>query len=135
MGQRLSETELQKSLDFCANVFTPVTPEQEQRDAENARISKELIEKTEAENPALLEEAMMVQNGTAQKDGEVAEMAASSEPAEPMVTGGSEGVREGDARHMIKDEYTMNSFETEVLNGYSVRLAKGRLGLTQVQEA
>jgi flavin-dependent dehydrogenase len=130
MGRRLSETELQKSLDFCANVFTPVTPEQEQRDAENARISKELLEKTETANPSLLEEAMKVQNGTAQQDGEIAEMAAGSDSAEPA---GTVGIPDGDARHVMKDEFTMNSFESETLNGFSVCLAKGQLGLTKVQ--
>lgn len=130
MGRRLSETELQKSLDFCANVFTPVTPEQEQRDAENARISKELLDKTETANPSLLEEAMKVQNAKAQQDGEIVEMAASSDSAEPV---GTVGIPDGDARHVMKDEFTMNSFESETLNGFSVCISKGQLGLTKVQ--
>jgi len=127
MGKRLSETELQKSLDFCANVFTPVTPEQEQRNAERARISKELLDKTETVTPSLLEDAMKVQNA--------AEMAASSDPAEAVTVDQTEGIPESDARHVMKDEYTMNSFETETLNGYAVRLEKGQLGLNKVQVA
>jgi len=31
MGTRLSETELQKSLDFCVNLFNPTSPEQHER--------------------------------------------------------------------------------------------------------
>jgi hypothetical protein len=129
MGQRLSETELQKSLDFCANVFTPVTPEQEQRDAERARISKELLEKTETVTPSLLEDAMKVQNGTVQQDGEMAA------PAEAVAADQTEGIPKSDARHVMRDEFTMNSFESETLNGYAVRLAKGKLGLAKVQAA
>jgi flavine halogenase len=129
MGKRLSETELQKSLDFCANVFTPVTPEQEQRDAERARVSKELLEKTETATPSLLEDAMKVQNGVVQQDGEMAA------PAEAVAADQTEGIPKSDARHVIKDEFTMNSFESETLNGYAVRLAKGKLGLAKVQAA
>lgn len=31
MGQRLSETELQKSLDFCVKIFNPTSPEEHAR--------------------------------------------------------------------------------------------------------
>lgn len=65
MGTRLSENELQKSLDFCADVFTPTTPEQVERITASGRISKDLLDMTASVlSPAVVEEAMRVQNGT-----------------------------------------------------------------------
>jgi hypothetical protein len=36
------------------------------------------------------------------------------------------------ARRVIQPEFAMNNFESEPLNGYVVRLERGRLGLTRV---
>lgn len=44
MGARLSETELQKSLDFCVNLFNPTTPEQHNRVHCRGDIGKELLD-------------------------------------------------------------------------------------------
>lgn len=121
MGRKLSDTELQKSLDFCAHVFTPMTPEQElAAQAESMHISKELLEKTETKTPAVLEVAMKVQNGSAQHNDEPTEVKVVDDMASLPMTG---------ARHLIKDEYELNNFETETLFGYSVRFTKGQLGL------
>lgn len=78
---------------------------------------------------------MKVQNGTIQQDYEVAEMPVSMVLAEAAVKDQTGGIPENHARHLIEDGYTMTSFETEVLNVYTVRLVKGQLGLTQVQAA
>jgi len=43
MGTRLSENELQKSLDFCVNLFSPTSPEQHERVA-NSGVSKNLLD-------------------------------------------------------------------------------------------
>jgi flavin-dependent dehydrogenase len=135
MGKMISETELQESLDFCANVFTSITPEQIQRNAERARVSKELLDKTEAATPSLLEEAMKVQNGAVQRGDEVAGVTASLKPAEAAAVDQMERIPEGHARDMLKDEYTVSILETEPLNGYTARLAKGHLGMTKVRAA
>ncbi|KAK0486022.1 FAD binding domain-containing protein [Armillaria novae-zelandiae] len=60
MGTRLSETELQKSLDFCVNLFNPTTPEQHEKLHRNGKISKELLDVTSpVMHPTLLEKALL----------------------------------------------------------------------------
>ncbi|KAJ7859637.1 FAD binding domain-containing protein [Mycena olivaceomarginata] len=44
MGKLLSQTELQKSLDFCVNRFNPTTPEQHDRVAGKPEISQALLD-------------------------------------------------------------------------------------------
>lgn len=122
MGKMLFETELQKCLDFCANVSNPVTPEQLLRNTQRIRIGKGLWAKGEAE-------AMEAQNGTVQKDNE----ATGIEPAGAAAADETERIVEARTKLMIKSQYTMNNFETEVLNGFTVRLVKGQLGMTKVQ--
>lgn len=126
MGTKLTETELQKSLDFCVNVFDSFAragPGKVERTAEGSCISKELLEKTETTTQSLLEEAMTVQDKGKTADDEMAEQA-------PQTV--ETGIDKGALRHMIVDEFTINSFETESLNGYTVRLTKGSMGLTKV---
>jgi hypothetical protein len=136
VGKILTETELQESLDFCANVFAHLTPGQTQNNVERPRVSKELLDKTEAATPSLLEEAMKVQNGAVQQGDEVAKMEANSETADAMAADGTERILpDGRARDMIKDEFVVSILETEALNGYTLRLVKGQLGVTKVQEA
>jgi hypothetical protein len=61
MGKRLSETELQKSLDFCVNLFSPTCPEQHERVA-NSGISTTLLDvNSPVINPVVLEETLMVE--------------------------------------------------------------------------
>ena len=60
MGARLSETELQKSLDFCVNLFNPTSPEQHEKVAR--QLSKELLDVTApVVDPALLEAVLRVE--------------------------------------------------------------------------
>lgn len=85
MGARLSETELQKSLDFCVKLFDPTTPEQHERVARggwlkmktkfgngngngkderrlDAKALKELMDvTTPVVDPAVLERALRVE--------------------------------------------------------------------------
>ncbi|KAJ7026334.1 hypothetical protein C8F04DRAFT_1268264 [Mycena alexandri] len=46
MDKPLSDTELQKSLDFCVNLFNPTSPEQHDRIAGQAEISQSLLDVT-----------------------------------------------------------------------------------------
>jgi len=61
MGLRLSETELQKSLDFCVNLFNPTKPEQHERVAKHT-LFKELLDVTApVVDPILLESVLNVE--------------------------------------------------------------------------
>jgi flavine halogenase len=88
MGARLSETELQKSLDFCVSLFNPTTPEQHERVARGEGLTmkmkskngerqldaKALLELMDVSapvvDPAILEDAMMISPDIEEEDGE-----------------------------------------------------------------
>jgi hypothetical protein len=62
MGTRLSETELQKSLDFCVGLFNPTSPEQHARVARGGFIAQELLDVTApVMHPAVLESLLKVE--------------------------------------------------------------------------
>jgi hypothetical protein len=180
MGTRLSETELQKSLDFCVNLFSPTCPEQHERVA-NSGVRKDLLDVNapvmdlEALEGALEEEEERQQpKWTNRHDGK----AAPDREAAPRKDGGGlatitddDGetddermpgklppavkrydrrmkrsdsdaqklaetkmvVNKINARRVVHSEYAINNLESEDLNGFAVRLEKGKLGLTKVQ--
>jgi flavin-dependent dehydrogenase len=134
MGARLSENELQKSLDFCANVFTPTTPEQHERIAESGRISKTLLDMTAPVlDPAVMEEALRIQNGRTDFEVKTEDGSVTTQTVAEMETEAKVVLNKVNARRMINQEYSMNNFESEGLNGYAVRLAQGNLGLNKVK--
>ena len=64
MGARLSEMELQKSLDFCVNLFSPTCPEQHERVANSGLCTEWLDVNAPVIDPKMLEGALMGQMGS-----------------------------------------------------------------------
>lgn len=138
MGTRLSETELQKSLDFCVNLFSPTTPEQHARVAKGAQISQELLDVTApVMGPHVLEGVLRVERkeqnvqsaGSSAADGDSSDEASSDceKQAETEMV-----LNKINARRVVHSEYSINNLESEPVNGYVVRLERGRLGLAKV---
>jgi len=175
MGTRLSENELQKSLDFCVNLFSPTSPEQHERVA-NSGVSKSLLDvNAPVMDSEMLEEAFKVESGTeglkqmnecqyvsgAKKNGLGLETIADDAEGEfrgeeksiklpPAVKRCDRRTKRSDsdaqklaetkmvvnkinARRVVHSEYAINNLESEGLNGFVVRLEKGKLGLTRVR--
>jgi hypothetical protein len=61
MGLRLSETELQKSLDFCVILFNPTTPEQHEQVAKHVLFKYLLDVTAPVVDPILLESVLNVE--------------------------------------------------------------------------
>ncbi|KAF8736524.1 hypothetical protein AX14_014424 [Amanita brunnescens Koide BX004] len=132
MGTRLSESELQKSLDFCLNLFNPTSPEQHERLSRSGRIGKELLDVTApVMNPVMLESALRVgqkSSNTCYVEPEDSELSSDSERASEirMI------LRKINARRVVQSEYVVNNFELEPFDGYVARLETGKLGLVRV---
>lgn len=125
MGARLSETELQKSLDFCVNLFNPTTPEQHEQLSRCGDIAKELLDvASPVINPAFFEDTLNV--GHVVKDSSDTESSSDSEKA----TETKMILNKINARRVVHPEYAINNLETEPLSGYVVKLERGKLGLT-----
>ncbi len=121
VGTRLSETELQKSLDFCVNLFNPTTPEQHEKLHRNGKISKELLDVTSpVMHPNLLEKALLQVTPATEKKNEV------DLQTSKLV------LNKINARRVVHAEYGIHNLESETLDGYVVRLEKGSLGLEKV---
>ncbi|PBK91714.1 FAD binding domain-containing protein [Armillaria gallica] len=121
VGTRLSETELQKSLDFCVNLFNPTTPEQHEKLHRNGKISKELLDVTSpVMHPNLLEKALLQVIPATEKENEV-DLQTSKLVLDKI-----------NARRVVHAEYGIHNLESETLDGYVVRLEKGSLGLEKV---
>lgn len=161
MGTRLSETELQKSLDFCVNLFNPTSPEQHKRVA-NSGVSSELLDvNAPIMDPQVLEvtlkiEAMNLVNGKLGletiNDEHEGENGHGSKVFRlpPAVQRHDRRMKRSDsdaqkaaetkmvvnkinARRVVHSEYAINNLESEGLNGFVVRLVKGKLGLMKVK--
>lgn len=133
MGTRLSESELQKSLDFCVNLFNPTSPEQHERLSRSRKIGKELLDVTApVMNPVMLESALRVGQkslNTCQIESEDSELSSDSERASEMRM----ILRKINARRVVHSEYAISNFELEPLDGYVARLETGKLGLVRVR--
>ncbi|KAI5831782.1 FAD/NAD(P)-binding domain-containing protein [Schizophyllum commune Tattone D] len=121
IGIRLSEDELQRSLDFCANLFNPTTPEQHAELVLGGEIAKDLLDVNKpVVDRAVLNEALHVRD---EKDGEAR-------------LGKSDGAQlvldKINARRVIQPEYAISNMENEGIDGYAVRLQRGNLGLNKV---
>lgn len=135
MGARLSETELQKSLDFCVNLFNPTSPEQHERLSRNRDVAKELLDvAAPIVDPSIFEDTFRVDRVRATSDDN------DSSEDESAVSSESEQVTETkmilnkiNARRVVHPEYSINNLELEPLEGYVVKLEKGKLGLAMVK--
>ncbi|KAJ7039109.1 FAD binding domain-containing protein [Mycena alexandri] len=136
MGKLLSETELQKSLDFCVNLFNPTSPEQHDRVAGQAEISQSLLDVTAPlVDPIMLEHALHVEHKPTSAASTPPPTRirlnnrdrSASEVAETRMV-----LNKINARRVVHAEYTINNFESEPIAGYVVRLEKRRLGLTRL---
>lgn len=123
MGTRLSEAELQKSLDFCVNLFNPTSPEQHQRVAEEkgkryVDVSQPIVD------PASLRD--------------VCASTSKSGMGSPLANGQNETemvLNKINARRVVHSEYYINNLELEPLEGMVVILERGQLGLRSATTA
>jgi hypothetical protein len=135
MGKLLSETELQKSLDFCVNLFNPTTPQQHDRVAAKAKISQSLLDVTAPIiDPIVLEKALHVEHKPPSSSAPPSSRIrltnrdrSASEVAETRMV-----LNKINARRVVHAEYAINNLESEPIAGYVVRLEKGRLGLSRL---
>lgn len=135
MGTRLSETELQKSLDFCVNLFNPTSPEQHERLSRLKDLTgKDLLDVTlPLVDPTILESAIpvMITNSDIIQAGDAID-------SDPDISSDAETASETklvlnkiNARRVVHSEYAINNLESEPLGGFVVRLERGRLGLAK----
>ncbi|KAL0568624.1 hypothetical protein V5O48_013360 [Marasmius crinis-equi] len=109
MGVRLYERELKDCLDFCSKVFNATSPEDHDRLRKNKGVRPEILDLT---SPVV---ANMTVIGT-----------------DPELIKTKDMLEKINSRRVLQSEYTTSSFESEVLEGYRVRLEKGSLGLANV---
>ncbi|KAJ7594636.1 hypothetical protein C8J56DRAFT_443917 [Mycena floridula] len=112
MGCQLSENEIQKSLDFCLKLFNPTSPEQHVDIVQDAAVAKQLLD---VNGPLVCPEELDVQL-TDPKNNE-----------KRMV------LEKINARRVVHAEYQINNLEAEPLEGLSVRLVHGSLGLRKLE--
>jgi flavine halogenase len=136
MGTRLSETELQKSLDFCVNLFNPTSPEQHERlSCLGGVTGRDLLDVTiPIMDPTVLERALPViitnSNIKHSRDNDF--------DSDTKISSDSETTSETrlvlnkvNARRIVHAEYEINNLESEHLGGFVVRLERGKLGLAK----
>ncbi|PPQ62915.1 hypothetical protein CVT24_006155 [Panaeolus cyanescens] len=128
MGARLSETELQRSLDFCVKLFNPTSPEQHERVSLRGDISQELLDvASPVVDPFVFEQAL---HASASSDGEESDSSQSSARSTYIKTLETKMVLDKiNARRIIHNEYYINNLEIEQFDGLAVRLERGKLGL------
>ncbi|KAE9409345.1 putative halogenase [Gymnopus androsaceus JB14] len=119
MGSRLSESELQRSLDFCVNLFNPTSPEEHQESSRRAHGCDEASGGSKDIGGRIL------RVGCCARDAGSSDSDSDSMPK--MV------LDKINARRLVHSEYVINNLEAEELGGYVVRLEKGRLGLVKVE--
>ncbi|CAA7261651.1 unnamed protein product [Cyclocybe aegerita] len=125
MGARLSEAELQKSLDFCVKLFNPTCPEEHERVSQRTAVAKELLDvAAPIVDPRIFEDTLNV--SLPAPDGE--DPANSSDNERAVET--RMVLSKINARRVVHLEYAINNFELEPLEGYVVKLERGKLGLT-----
>ncbi|KAH9918791.1 uncharacterized protein B0H18DRAFT_661236 [Fomitopsis serialis] len=159
MGTRLSEDELQRALDFCVHLFDPTTPEQHERVRRTlARLAVHPgaesgihVERGEArERQSLLDvRAPIVDPSKLEKLLRFQSRRGSESSADPRVleraettgvAGAAPGMEDAEvrmvlekvnARRVIHSEHVdaVNSLEEEAVDGFVVKLERGKLGL------
>jgi hypothetical protein len=145
MGIRLSETELQKSLDFCVKLFNPTTPEEHERLTRSGLVAKELLDvsgpivdpcvfkhlpvgKSEDHPEAEAEEEEFCGGGQSDSDSDN-NFDSDCEKAKET----KRVLDKINARRVVHAEYAIHNLESEPLEGYVVHLEKGRLGLLRLE--
>ncbi|KAF8639517.1 hypothetical protein AX17_001422 [Amanita inopinata Kibby_2008] len=136
MGTRLSESELQKSLDFCVNLFNPTSPEQHERLSRSGKIGRELLDVTApVMDPAMLENSLQVGHKCMDPRHlqleEDSELSSDSEQANEMRM----VLKKINARRVVHSEYAINNLELEPIDGYVMLLEGGKLGLVRVAKS
>lgn len=137
MGKRLSETELQKSLDFCVRLFNPTTPEQHERLSHSSGLFDEVFDiNAPLVDPTIFKDALQIS---------IQSLDSCSEVDSDSDTDGDQSFSESDriletklilekinARKVIHSEYYLNNLEVEAIGGYVMRLERGALGLSRM---
>jgi len=132
MGARLSETELQKSLDFCVNLFNPTSPDQHERLSKRGDITKELLDvASPIVDPTSFENTLHVEHydrsGGSNEDQDQGNSSDTEKAAETRMV-----LNKINARRVVHPEYAINNLEQEPLAGYVVKLERGKLGLVKM---
>ncbi|KAJ8076890.1 hypothetical protein PM082_001313 [Marasmius tenuissimus] len=128
MGSRLSESELQKSLDFCVQLFNPTSPEHHRRLSDDPKIGKELLDVTVPLMSATkLEEYLHHHQSFSTSSAPTGDTSENDNPAADarMV------LNKVNARKVVHPEYSIHNLASEPLGGLSVRLKTGMLGLSR----
>ncbi|KAF7315201.1 hypothetical protein MIND_00034500 [Mycena indigotica] len=134
MGKRLSENELQKSLDFCVKLFGSTTPEDHARVAAQPHVTQELLDVTGPYvDPLVIENALHDHNPVKSTPPPVRRALTKRDRSASEVAETKLVLDKINARRVIHSEYAINNFESEPIAGYVARLEKGRLGLTSTE--
>ncbi|KAF9010477.1 FAD binding domain-containing protein, partial [Cyathus striatus] len=126
MGTRLSEWELQKSLDFCVNLFNPTSPEQHERLLRAGKIYQGLLDvASPIIDPATFERTLRV------------EIVTSAQTAADLKTEKISEMKlvlhKVNARRVVHAEYAIHNLESERIDGFVVKLERGKLGLAKYE--
>ncbi|KAL0955995.1 hypothetical protein HGRIS_002172 [Hohenbuehelia grisea] len=129
MGARLSERELQKSLDFCVQLFNPTSPEQHKRILHREGESRQhlLDVTTPVIDPHLLDEILNIgkyRMGGPHTGHHLPDTLDSKDDDSTRLV-----AHKINARRVVHPEYAINNLESESLDGLVVRLERGDLGL------
>lgn len=134
MGTQLFETELQKSIDFCVDIFNPTTTEQHERLSRSPGIESELLDvNSPIVDPKFLDIALHVARRNANlktsPNGDSDEGKSPSDAERAMED--KRFLNKVNARKVVHAEYAGNSnMESEPLEGFVMRLERGQLGLS-----
>ena len=132
MGARLSETELQKSLDFCINLFNPTIPDEHERVSKRSPICAELMDVgTPLIHPSVLESALslVTESSSSSKTDDAEELDSDPDSDEEGLSETRVVLEKINARRVVHAEYSVNNLEIEYLEGLAVVLEQGKLGL------
>jgi hypothetical protein len=133
MGCRLSESELQRSLDFCINLFNPTSPEEHEIVGGHlTRLGEgnELMDVTKpVVDPETLKDALKTSAPDCLSEIDGSKDSIANEDCEAKSKMVLDKIN---ARRLVHPEYVINNLEAEELGGYVVRLDKGLLGLVKV---
>ncbi|KIK61207.1 hypothetical protein GYMLUDRAFT_225434 [Collybiopsis luxurians FD-317 M1] len=133
MGVRLYERELQESLDFCVKLFSATSPESHAQLSSNPRIGQELLDLTApVMAPQVLEEALSVASESESRNGEKDRSESFEERRRKEET--RMALEKINARRVLNPEYSVNGFEAEAFDGFSIRMERGRLGLKHASD-
>ena len=121
MGSRLSEKELQSTLEFCSKCFNPALPDY------LAVASKEGLPKEILDVTAPLVDPQTIENIISKT------FEHTNSKSHQDFCGSAEDLKlvldQINGRRVVHREYTINNLEAEDVDGFVVRLRRGHLGL------